>query len=739
MSSSSSTNPSSSLRRFRVAGMDCADELAVLRRELGRVPGIDAVEADLVERVLVVHTAASGPSDDEIIATIATTGMTARPESVAGNDETEPQARQWQTAAVGGSALFIGFVIHAVLAHDFSSVIAEPGAGSRHPLPLLTRIFYVVAVIASGWTIGPRAFSAARRLRPDMNLLMTIAVLGALTIGEWFEAASVSFLFSTSLALESWSVGRARRAVAALLAVAPPEARVIDSDEPSGVVLRTVPARDVVVGSRLMVAPGDRVALDGTIERGRSALDESPITGESRPVEKGPGDQVFAGSVNGDEALVVVTTRPHDDTLIARIVRLVGAARARRGSAQRFVDRFAAIYTPVVLVVAIVIATVIPLIAGGGWRGRIYESLVFLVISCPCALVISTPVSIVCALARAARAGVLIKGAEYVEAFAELQAFALDKTGTITMGRPRVQTILVANGVTEARVIEIGAAVESTSSHPLAKAIVEYARERGFGPPRVESAAVVKGRGATARVEGRSAWVGSHRFLDEHEGEEHSMHEAIKALEAGGATIAAVGFDDRLLGVIGLADSVRPEAIEALKELKSAGVGHVAMLTGDHGNSARSIASIVGIEDVRAQLLPEQKVEAVEDLLRSWKRVAMVGDGVNDAPSLARATIGIAMGVAGSGAAIETSDVTLMRDDLRLLPWLVGFSCRVRRTIRFNITISLLIKGIFILLALFGDAKLWSAIAADMGVSLAVVANAMRLLRYPSTHEISSR
>lgn len=715
--------------------MDCAEEVATLRRELERLPGVTAVEADLVDRVLFVTTSADGPSDAQLVEAVAKTGMTAEPlETQGGESIAQPHRaeRHWKTTAVGGAALVAGLVVHLLHEADISAVLAEPGAGASDSMPLGAGLLYGAAVVASGWSVAPRALASARLLRPDMNLLMAIAVLGAVAIGEWFEAASVSFLFSLSLALESWSVGRARRAVAALLAVAPPEARLLDDAAPPGQPsFKIVRARDVRVGSRLMVVPGDRVPLDGKIERGRSAFDEAPITGESRPVEKGPGDEVFAGTVNGDEAVVVVTTRPHDDTIVARIVRLVGAARAQRGPAQRFVDRFAAIYTPAVLVVAIVMATIMPLVADGGWRDWLYQSLVFLVIACPCALVISTPVSIVCALARAARSGVLIKGAEFVESLAQVRAFALDKTGTITAGRPAVLAVLPASGTSETRVLEIAAAVESTSSHPLAKAIVSFAAARGIVAPPVEASGVVKGRGVTAKIEGREAWVGSHRFLDENGGETPGMHDSIKQLESRGATIAAVGFDGSVLGALGLADAVRPEAAAALSALCIGGVAHLAMLTGDHIDSARAIAASVGIDDVRAQLLPEDKVEAIAEMLAQWKHVAMVGDGVNDAPSLARATVGIAMGGSGSGAAIETADVTLMHDDLLLLPWIVKFAKSVRATIRFNIVISLLVKAVFVILALLGYASLWSAIAADMGVSLAVVANALRLLAYP--------
>ena len=557
-----------------------------------------------------------------------------------------------------------------------------------------------------------------------MNLLMTIAVTGAVVIGEWFEAATVAFLFALSLALESWSVGRARRAVEALLELAPSTVRLVEPDS-----TREVPADRAQVGSLFLVRPGERIALDGEVRKGESLVDEAPITGESLPVTKVPGASVFAGSINGDGALEVAATKPAGQTVLANIIRLVREARSRRAPSEQWVSAFARIYTPAVLGLAVIVWLVPPLLFGGSWGNWVYRALVLLVIGCPCALVISTPVSIVASLTAAARQGVLIKGGVFVEAPARLSAIAFDKTGTLTEGRPAVVEVVPLNEHTEQQLLAIAAGMESRSNHPLARAIVANAAERGIRPLPVQDFHAIQGKGATGRLDGRRYWLGSHRYLEERRQETPQIHAAFTALSEGGRTVVAIGNDEHVCGFIALADPIRPMARHVLDELRDLGIEEVVMLTGDNTGTAETIGGLAGVDQIRAELLPEDKVAAVETLLARHGATAMVGDGVNDAPAMARATVGVAMGAAGSDAAIETADIALMADDLSKLPWLVRHSRRTLRVIRQNIAFSLTVKAAFVALTLWGVASLWAAIAADMGASLLVIFNGLRLLK----------
>jgi Cd2+/Zn2+-exporting ATPase len=634
--------------------------------------------------------------------------------------------RDGRTLATGASGVFLlaGFLSHAMLA-GLGTALGLAGGSGAHALPTLAIVLYGLCVGAGGWFIVPRAWGALRRLRPDMNLLMTIAVLGAAAIGEWFEAATVAFLFSVSLSLESWSVARARRAISALMALTPPTVTVLrkGGDE------EAMPPDRVSVGTRFLVRPGERIALDGTVVLGVGEVNQAPITGESTPVQKSVGAQVFAGTVNGDGVLEVESTRPAADTVVARIVRMVEEAGARRAPAEMWVDRFARVYTPTVMFLALGVLLVPPLVFGGLWQEWVYRALVLLVIGCPCALVISTPVSIVSALAAASRNGVLIKGGAFIEAPAHLRAIAIDKTGTLTTGAPVVATVVSMNGHTEAEILALAAAVELRSEHPLAAAIVTHARERGVGFAPAQEVTVLRGKGATGVIDGTRHWVGSHRYADERGQGDSGLCERLDAMAAAGGTIVVVGNDEHVCGLIGLRDGVRPGTRAVLDELRAAGIRKIVMLTGDNQGTAAVVGAETGVDEVRAELLPEAKVTAVESLVAELGAVALVGDGVNDAPAMARATIGIAMGAVGSDAAIETADIALMSDDLAKLPWLIRHSRRTLAIIRQNIGFSLSVKVLFTVLTFVGVATLWGAIAADMGASLLVVFNGLRLLR----------
>ena len=635
--------------------------------------------------------------------------------------------RRGRTVLMVASGLFTiaAFGLHASVA-GLSGALGSEGTGlAEGEAPLVSVILYVTGIVSGGWYVAPRALAAVLRLRPDMNLLMAIAVVGAAAIGEWFEAATVTFLFAFSLALESWSVNRARRAVEALMAIAPPTARLLAPDGST----KEVNAADVTVGSMILVKPGDRIPLDGTVRRGTSQVNQAPITGESMPVDKAPPAEVFAGTVNGDGALEVEVTRLVGETTLAQIIRMVEEAQSRRAPSEQWVDRFARVYTPVILGVAILIAIVPPLLFGGDSGEWFYRALVLLVIGCPCALVISTPVSIVASLAAAAKAGVLVKGGTFIEAPAKLRAVALDKTGTLTAGTPQVVEVNPLANHTEQELLKAMGAIEAHSDHPLARAIVAHVQEKGITWSPASEVQSVQGRGVTAAIDGKRYWLGSHRYLEELKQETPELHEQIEAMSSAGRTVVVMGTDDHVCGFITLADAVRPESAVAIRELHELGVEHVVMLTGDNKPTAERVAREVGIDEVHAELLPADKVAAVEDLVRRFTYVAMIGDGVNDAPAMGRATIGMAMGAVGSDAAIEAADVALMSDDLSRLPWLIKHSRRTMGIIRQNVVLSLGVKAVFVVLTFGGFASLWSAIAADMGVSLLVIANALRLLR----------
>jgi Zn2+/Cd2+-exporting ATPase len=598
------------------------------------------------------------------------------------------------------------------------------GGADAIGVPMSVKGIYLAAAVAGAWFVAPKAWLALRRRRPDMNLLMTVAVLGAVLIGEWLEAATVTFLFAVALALESWSVSRARRAIAALMEMAPSQARVIGSDGNE----ELVDVEQVPVGARIVIKPGDRIPLDGHITAGQTTVNQAPVTGESLPVTKAVGDEVFAGTINQDGAIEVSTVKPAAQNTIAQIIKMVREAQSKRSPSEQWVEQFARYYTPAVMTLAITVAIIPPLFMSS-WADWFYQALVLLVIACPCALVISTPVSIVAALAAAARHGVLIKGGEYVELPSRLAAIALDKTGTLTEGRPQVVRVVPLSGHTESDLLGIAAAIERRSEHPLGQAIVAYASQQGIRPAPVDGFQAVKGKGATAVLDGRSVWVGSHRYLEERRHESVEVHDLLQELSSGGSSVVAIGEEGHVCGFIALADRLRPHARDAVHEMRAAGIGHVVMLTGDNRPTAEAIARESGVDEVWSELLPQDKVAAVEDLLARYGTVGMVGDGVNDAPALARADLGIVMGAIGTDAAMETADIALMSDDLSRLPWLVRYSRRVLRVIRQNIFASLAIKVIFVLLTFAGWASLWAAIAADMGTSLLVVSNALRLLR----------
>lgn len=706
---------------FRIHGMDCAEEVGILRRALRPLVPQDALDFDPLHGRMRVRAKVSAAA---IVTAVDATGMRAEP--WVEPTRATPEAHRWSLrdalVIVSGLGTALGFGLHVAVS-GFAAAIGSEGVGFAATVPWPARAAYGVAVVAGVWIVLPKAWYAARTFRPDMNLLMTIAVAGALALGEWFEAATVSFLFALSLALEAWSVGRARRSVAALLRLAPDHARIVRD----GAEVEVDPAA-VVPGTIFHVHPGERFPLDGRVEAGTSDVNQAPITGESLPVARWPGHEVFAGTINGSGSLSVVSTRAATDTTLARIVRMVADSQARRSESEQWVDRFARLYTPVVLGVAIVVALVPPLLTGAAWDTWIYRALVLLVIGCPCALVIATPVSIVAAMAAAASHGVLLKGGRLVEIPGSLRALAIDKTGTLTEGRPRVVEVVPLSEHDDCGLLARAAAIEARSEHSIALAVVDHARALGVTPVPASDVRSVPGRGAEGRIDGRTFWVGSDRWLEEKGQGTPEIHDRLRALSSEGRTVVVVGNETHVCGLLAIADAVRPGAAAAVAALQRE-IGHVVLLTGDNRATAEAVARAVGIQDVRAELLPADKVREIEALEKHYGTVAMVGDGVNDAPALARSSFGIAMGAAGTDVAIETADVALMGDDLSRIAWLVRHSRRTLGVIRANAAFALGIKAVFVVLTFVGVASLWGAIAADMGASLIVVFNALRLLR----------
>jgi Cd2+/Zn2+-exporting ATPase len=717
----------SSAIRFRITGMDCAEEVAILKREIGPlVGGSERLAFDILNGHMTVLAGEPAVSPRAVIEAVERTGM--RAEAWDESDNRSEEGTFWQRngrtvlTTCSGLLLLSAVIVHTVISKSLWESLGLVDEQVEYEVPLATKVMFALSALAGLWVVLPKAWYSLVRVRPDMNLLMTVAVLGAIAIDEWFEAATVGFLFSVSLALESWSVARARRAVAALMELSPPTARLKETQQ-------EVPAESVSVGTVILVRPGERIPLDGRVISGQSHVNQSPITGESVPVSKSPDEEVFAGTINGDGALEIRTTKAAGETTLANIIRMVGKAQSRRAPSEQWVDKFARYYTPLVMLLAVLVLIVPPLAFGAAWQVWFYNALVLLVIACPCALVISTPVSIVAALAAAARRGVLVKGGIFIEVPASVSAFAFDKTGTLTIGQPSVVEVVPLNGHSAEELMLRAAAMEQHSDHPLAQAIVRHAAEQGITPSPAESFQILPGKGASALFDGRPFWLGSHRYLEERGQETPEVHAQIEHMSSAGRTVVVIGNDEHVCGFITLADEVRPKCREILERLRGQGIQHLIMLTGDNEATAREIAKSTGIDEFRAELLPEDKVAAIEALVAKYGTVAMVGDGVNDAPALGRATMGIAMGAAGSDAALETADVALMSDDLGQIPWLVAHSRRALAIIRQNIWFSLGIKALFVVLTMIGWSSLWAAIAADMGASLVVVFNGLRLLR----------
>jgi len=702
--------------RFQVPAMDCATEKEVIANRLQRLIEVESLDFDLLDRIVTVrHRDGAVALVEDALRDI---GMAPRrlDDAAASAATADPTGRPGLGGASRGAWLLGSAGTLALAAEILAWVRFEEDAW-----PIIA--MSVVSIVACGPTTFRKGVVALRTLTLNINLLMTIAVIGAIAIGQWPEAAMVTFLFAVAELIESRSVDRARDAIRSLMALSPETARVRRGDS-----WVEVAANEVRPGDLVQVLPGARVPVDGKITSGTTAIDQAPITGESIPVDRGPGDPAFAGTINQHGAIELEVTAGQSDTTLARIARTIRDAQSQKAPTERFVDRFARWYTPTVVLLAIAIAVAPPLLAAEPFRPWLYKALVLLVIACPCALVISTPVTIVSGLAAAARRGILVKGGVHLEQAARLRMIAVDKTGTLTEGKPALVEVVPMGAITKDDLLRIAASLEATSTHPLAQAV---ARAWTGELLAVTDARNIVGKGLEGVVGGTPVSIGSHRLAEERGVCNADVERELARLEASGCSVMVVwsGEHHQILGVLAVADVVRVSSIEAVKALHAEGI-KLAMLTGDNSTTAKAVADQVGIDEVDANLLPEDKLATIERLVKEYGSVGMIGDGVNDAPALARASIGFAMGAAGTDTALETADVALMKDDLRGVPELVALSRRTAATLKANIALSIGIKAVFFALALLGVATLWMAVFADMGASLLVAANGLRILRF---------
>ena len=686
---------------FRVEGMDCHEEVVILERRLKPLPGVEALSADVMGQRLHIKYDAAVLTTSALVDAVGQTGMRMWLEHEEPRSTPDLRFRLW---------LMLGSILAT------AGGIAAGAIGSSR----MALVWFVAATIAGGVFPARRALTALRSRTLDINVLMLIAVAGALALGEPLEAASVVCLFAIAQWLEARTLDRARRAIRALLDLSPRVAQVRRDGNEQQIAVEDIRSTDIVI-----VRPGEKIAIDGIVTAGSSEVNEAPLTGESLPVSKLVNQEVLAGTINGHGALEVRVTRVGRDTRLSRITHLVEEAQAQRAPVQSFVDRFARVYTPAVIVLACVVAIVPPLVAAADVATWLYRALTLLVIACPCALVISTPVSFVAALSAAARNGVLIKGGGHLERLAAARVFAFDKTGTLTSGHPAVTGVMSIAGVTEDDVLRLAAAAEARSEHPIGAAILACARARQLSLPESSSFTALPGLGAEARVGTRAVIVGNRRFLASRG---VAVNEEASPSEPRGATIL-VAADGVHLGTITVEDRLRETAREAIELLREQGVSRVVMLTGDEKGVASRVAAAVGADEYYAGLMPDDKHRLVQLLRQGNGALVMVGDGVNDAPALAAADVGVAMGAAGSDVAIEAADVALMSDELLKLPYAVRLARATVRNVKTNVAVSLLLKAAFLVMAVAGIATLWMAVLADTGASVIVVANALRLLR----------
>ena len=712
---------------FFIAGMCCPTEQQIIRNRLKSVPHIERLDFNMMQREVTISHHLN--DDKSIYSALTSLGLGAQRKATATEAESTIEGEGTTEAHEQPSTLASKVLLGASGVAALAAEILAHLIGKDTAWPVIA--LAVLSIVAGGRDTLRKALMSLRTLTLNINFLMALAIIGAVCIGQWPEAAMVTFLFGVAEMVEAFSMERARNAIGSLMEMTP-ETATVRSEEGVLREWRAVAASAVQIGQVVRVKPGERIPLDGTVTAGASTVNQAPITGESMPVEKKAGDTVFAGSINERGVFEFNVTANKGNTTLARIIRAVQEAQAERAPTQRFIDDFARYYTPAVVALALLVGVVPSLFFGAALSPWLYKALVMLVIACPCALVISTPVTVVSGLAAAARLGVLIKGGVYLETGRKIRVVALDKTGTLTHGKPVLTDVVALGGAARDEVLHIAASIDALSEHPVASAIVAaWNKEAGALLP-VENFESITGRGVVGTINGTRYFVGNHRLAEENAVCGAHVEAALNRLESEGKTAVVLTTATTALAVLGVADTLRETSVEALRSLHALGVRSV-MLTGDNQTTAHAIARKVGIDDARGGLLPEEKLSAVEDLLKQHGTVGMVGDGINDAPALAKSSIGFAMSAAGTDTAIETADVALMEDDLRKLPFFIALSRQVGRVLMQNIAFAIGIKVVFFALALTGHATLWMAVFADMGGSLIVVFNGLRLLRYRHT------
>ena len=712
---------------YRIINMDCPMEEALIRKRLGNVQGITGLEFNLMQRVLTVdhNLPNTKPIEDALASIDMTPEVLGQREGAASQAIPVPKI-PWRKLAIAGIFAAVSEVLELMLEWQVAPLGYNlhaweiNGAAVVEWLPMF---FAIIAILLSGLTTYKKGWIAIKNFNLNINALMSVAVTGAVIIKQYPEAAMVMVLFNIAEAIEAKALDRARNAIQNLLSLTPEKATVQRADGSWA----EMDIRAVMLGSRVRVKPGERVALDGLIVQGQSAINQAPITGESMPVEKTVGDNVFAGTINESGSFEFEVTAAANNSTLSRIIHAVEEAQGSRAPMQRFVDQFSKFYTPAVFLTALLVGIVPPFFAGGAWAEWVYTALVILVIGCPCALVISTPVSIVSGMAAATRYGILVKGGMFLEQGRLLKNLALDKTGTITKGKPSQTDFVQIGQLSRADTAAIAASIADRSDHPVSRAIAENAAEKGIELRGVANFAAIPGQGVSGVIDGAKWYLGSHRMIEEQKKCSPKLEKLIVDLEKQGKSVVALIGSKGVQALFAVADTLKESSIEAIRELKKLGVRTV-MLTGDNEHTAEAIAKQVGVDEFRGNLLPEDKLTAVEKLSEVGK-VGMVGDGINDAPALAKADIGFAMAAAGTDTAIETADVALMDDDLRKIPRFIGLSRSTYAILMQNITLALGVKALFFALTFMGQASMWMAVVADVGTSLLVVANGLRAMR----------
>ncbi|TYS89826.1 heavy metal translocating P-type ATPase [Rossellomorea aquimaris] len=691
------------VRIYHVEGMDCSSCAKSIENHLNTIPGVNSVSVHFSTGKL---KAEHENSVEEIISEVSKIGFRASLSSK--NNGAEPAKHNEGKGLIitSGILIALGFI------GSFTGVS-----------PFITTLMYAMAMVISGYKPVKSAFYSIKSRSLDMNVLMSAAAIGAAFIGEWLEGATVVWLFALGTTLQNMSLEKTRDSIRNLMNLAPSEAWIKVGSQ-----LMKKPVEEVSVGDILVVKPGDRIPLDGEIVTGESSVNQAPITGESIPVDKQAGDTVYAGTINENGSLEVKVTKLVEDTTISKIIHLVEEAQEQKAPTQAFIDKFAGIYTPIVFVLALVVMVIPPLLNFGSWGEWFYKGLELLVVACPCALVISTPVAIVSAIGNAAKNGVLIKGGTFLEKAGAINAIAFDKTGTLTEGKPNVSQINALR-TSEDELLSIALTLEEYSTHPIARTIVRYANDKGIQAKQGELFKSIVGKGVQATVGGEVYYAGNARLFDEMEIPLGEAKASVEDLHSKGKTVVIIGTRKEIIGVISVADTIRTTTVNALNGLKKAGVNQVVMLTGDNEGTAKMISKETSVNRYFAELLPEDKVEAIKQLQREGHNVAMVGDGINDAPALATADLGIAMGGAGTDTAMETADIVLMADNLEKLPHTINLSRKALSIIKQNIWFSLIVKFVALALIFPGWLTLWLAVLSDTGAAIIVILNALRLVK----------